>query len=271
MKHLLPLIVHTEAGSVRALASSILVQFMLTYPLGSKRIQQTIDTIVANLQFEQPRGRLSVLEIMQTLTQRLPSEFLSPRAASFYLPLVLVLVNDDDRECRVKAASTLQQLCKSITNEALVPLIDLTFTWAEGGENVANERVTAGVHVLSLLVEAVPEVLLKRLTRLFAIVRASIDYETKQLEEVATAAELSSLAEAETDVMPPYPWQRTYYSLLLLEKLVALRPSLFEARPVIYTLMHNKVIIERLVRRERVVARCGPAHAPSAHLGPQRP
>lgn len=227
MKHLLPLIVHTEAGSVRALASSILVQFMLTYPLGSKRVQQSIDAIVANLQFELPRGRMSVLEIIQTLTQRLPAEFISPRAASFYLPLVLVLVNDDDRDCRVKAASALQQLCKSITNEALSPLVELTFNWAEGGDNVSSERVTAGVHVLSLLVEAVPDSLLRRMTRLFAVVRNSIDFEAKQLDEMA-AADLNSLTELEADELSDYPWQRTYYSVLLLEKLATHRPSLFE-------------------------------------------
>jgi len=57
MSKVTELIVQSHVPAVRALASNLLLQFLITYPLGEKRLQQHLEAILANLNYEHSHGR----------------------------------------------------------------------------------------------------------------------------------------------------------------------------------------------------------------------
>ena len=54
-----------QAASVRQQCSGILLQFLLDYPLGSKRLAHHLNFLVANLGYEHETGREAVLSMTQ--------------------------------------------------------------------------------------------------------------------------------------------------------------------------------------------------------------
>ena len=50
---------------MRSLCSATLLQFLLDYPLGPKRLAQHLAFLAANLSYEHETGRLAVLETLQ--------------------------------------------------------------------------------------------------------------------------------------------------------------------------------------------------------------
>jgi len=69
-----PLILQSHAASHRATAASIFSTFLITYPLGEKRLTRHLEWIVANLEYPHPSGRLSILELIISVITKFPSE-----------------------------------------------------------------------------------------------------------------------------------------------------------------------------------------------------
>jgi U3 small nucleolar RNA-associated protein 20 len=66
---------------VRDLCSQALLQFLLDYPLGEKRLQQHLEFLLTNVQqYEHETGRLSALSFLQVLAQKLPQQVIQVRA-----------------------------------------------------------------------------------------------------------------------------------------------------------------------------------------------
>ena len=55
----------SQSPPVRSLCSATLLQFLLDYPLGPKRLAQHLAFLAANLSYEHETGRLAVLETLQ--------------------------------------------------------------------------------------------------------------------------------------------------------------------------------------------------------------
>eukprot|EP00884_Botryococcus_braunii_P011089 jgi/Botrbrau1/19982/Bobra.0781s0002.1 len=66
MYRLQELLVRSQAAPVRELCSSLLLAFILHYPVGEKRLEQKhINFLVANIGYEHDTGRLSVLQLLE--------------------------------------------------------------------------------------------------------------------------------------------------------------------------------------------------------------
>ena len=95
---------------MRDLCSSVVLQFTLDYPLGSRRLQQHLHFLLANLGFQHAGGRLAVAATLRALSAKLPAPLVDTWAPVFFLPLVAQLVNEDDGGCRGEIAAALQVL-----------------------------------------------------------------------------------------------------------------------------------------------------------------
>ena len=85
---------------MRELCSSVLLQFLLDYPVGQRRLQQHLHFLLANLGFEHASGRQAAASTLRALCFKLPGPLLDTWAPVFFLPLVAQQVNEDDATCR---------------------------------------------------------------------------------------------------------------------------------------------------------------------------
>jgi U3 small nucleolar RNA-associated protein 20 len=58
----------TQSPSVRMQCSTILLQFLLDYPLGTKRLQHHLNFLVSNLSYEHESGRETTLHTLKAST-----------------------------------------------------------------------------------------------------------------------------------------------------------------------------------------------------------
>ena len=99
-----------QAGPTRELCSSVLLTFLLDYPLGTRRLQQHLHFLLRNLSFEYSAGRQAAASTLRALTHKLPAPLLDSWAPVFFLPLVAQLVNDAEAGCRKELSAAVQAI-----------------------------------------------------------------------------------------------------------------------------------------------------------------
>ena len=114
MKTVSSLVVRAGAAETRALCAQALVQFLLDYPLGERRLRQHIDALAANLEYQYASGRLSALGAVRDLAARFPKEVVATHAPFLFVPLVARLGADEDAACRAGAGEAIHALLKRV-------------------------------------------------------------------------------------------------------------------------------------------------------------
>ena len=80
--------------SVRESATSVVITFITTYPLGAKRLAAHLKQMITNCAYTYDDGRLSSFEALETLVRLLPLPVLEDNAQSIFLPMALRLVSE---------------------------------------------------------------------------------------------------------------------------------------------------------------------------------
>jgi hypothetical protein len=68
------MLVRSGKATTRQRCSSVLLQFLLRYPLGPERLQQHLEHFVKNLQYAYADGRLAVLDMLHAVVLKFPKE-----------------------------------------------------------------------------------------------------------------------------------------------------------------------------------------------------
>ncbi|KAK9840687.1 hypothetical protein WJX84_003409, partial [Apatococcus fuscideae] len=125
-------LVSAQSVPVRQACASALMQFLLDYPLGPKRLAHHLHHLLANLAYEHEEGRLAALDMLQTIIVKFPEPVLAEWTEVFFLPLVTRLVNDGAPPCRSKAADVVRVLMEKVTVEGRDKLAGFCLRWLEG-------------------------------------------------------------------------------------------------------------------------------------------
>ena len=96
------IMVRSLRPAAREVAGDIFLRFLIYYPMGDKRFQHHMQVAVRNLDYVHTAGRLSALELLSTMMQRLPPPILDAHAEVLFLPTVLRLANDEDAACEAQ-------------------------------------------------------------------------------------------------------------------------------------------------------------------------
>jgi len=218
------MVLQADAPSVRRSCSQLYLSFLLTYPLGPRRLQQHLNFFVTNLAYPVAHGRLSLLELVHDAIRRLPLEILRKQAELLLLPLTTRLVNDADQGCRVAVGRAvkclLQRTCVAAEGgdaeggdaeaaKAREKLLVLLHTWGADGAHSALGRAAA--QVAGLAVEALGRGATSLAPKLVPLLMR------------ACAADAAGAGAAAADAEH---WQAAYYSLKAFEKLATLQPAL---------------------------------------------
>ncbi|KAI1204247.1 armadillo-type protein [Annulohypoxylon truncatum] len=119
----------------RDLARGAFFQFLRDYPQKKNRWAKQLSFVVANLKYEREGGRLSVMEIVHLLLMKSADDFVQEVAATCFIPLVFVLVNDDSEKCRLAAGELIKEIFRKADKEQTSKFLTLMRSWAEQDDN----------------------------------------------------------------------------------------------------------------------------------------
>ncbi|KAH6898626.1 armadillo-type protein [Thelonectria olida] len=133
--------VTNDDKDTRDLARGAFFQFIREYPQKKARWTKQLNFIVANLKYEREGGRLSVMEIVHLLLMKSSDDFVQEVAATCFLPLFMVLANDDSEKCRLAAAELIKEIFRKSDKERTSTFLGLIRSWLDNDGNEAVLRL----------------------------------------------------------------------------------------------------------------------------------
>lgn len=107
--------IHAQSSSLQSSCTSLSVMFLVSFPLGSKRVRQHLEFFVRNLNYELASGRLAALEALNTVISKFPTKVLDNESEYLFLVLAANVSRDVDADCRLCASKCLQTLFERVS------------------------------------------------------------------------------------------------------------------------------------------------------------
>lgn len=200
MEHVAQVMVTNHVKATRDSCRSTYIQFLTNYPQGEKRIKKELKFLTGNLSYSAPTGRLSVMEVIHELVTKISAPTIEESYLTFFVALVLVLVNDDSTECREAAATLIEEI---LDHESQIAGIEsYLLKWLNVG---TNETVLRGAYqVCGIYLEKCPT-------------------KNKSVHDAITRMVLYTLGNSRAEAVDKIEvsWQTVYMALQLLMKSTA--------------------------------------------------
>jgi hypothetical protein len=87
-------------AALRASCASLLLKFLLDWPLSERRLTQHFSFIICSLSYAEDAGRLQALEFLHNVVNKFPPALLSTKASFLLVPLAARLSGEGDAACR---------------------------------------------------------------------------------------------------------------------------------------------------------------------------
>ena len=123
------IMVTNQNQGARDLARGVYFQFLLNYPQGKDRLSKQLGFLVKNLEYKHDEGRRSVMEAIHLLLTKLDGNLLQELVGTFFVPLVMVTVNDESVDCRKMAGVLLKELLEKADAEKALTFVALLRAW----------------------------------------------------------------------------------------------------------------------------------------------
>ncbi|KAL1900586.1 U3 snoRNP protein [Sporothrix stenoceras] len=134
------IMITNDDQDTRDLARRAFFQFLREYPQRRKRWEGQLEFIVANFKYEREGGRLSAMEIVYMLLLKATAALDTPAAAASdpfvqdivgasFLPLVMVLANDESAKCRRVASAQLTAMLSMAKRDYINEFLKMFRTW----------------------------------------------------------------------------------------------------------------------------------------------
>ncbi|KAL7274098.1 U3 snoRNP protein [Rhizina undulata] len=142
------IMVTNQTRSVRDLARGVYFQFLMEYPQGKDRLKKQLGFLAKNLDYQHQSGRHSILEACHLLITKVGDNLIQEINATFFVPLVMVLINDESTECREMAGVLIKKIFERADAERLETFVGLLRNWMEKDGQPLLVRVALQVYGL---------------------------------------------------------------------------------------------------------------------------
>ena len=155
------IVVRGNHVNVRNAASNIAMTFLLTYPMGDKKVMGIFNKVVKNCGYVYDEGRESGIGCLGLLVNKLPEEKLGEVATTVFLQSVLLRSNEKSARCRLALENVLETLFRRTAN--LSTVWEFLEKWIESGrENNNTALIASALAVVGILAGGREEFLRKK-------------------------------------------------------------------------------------------------------------
>ena len=123
------MMVTNQTQGARDMARGVYFQFIVNYPQGKERLSKQLSFLVKNLDYRHPEGRQSIMEAIHLFLSKLGDELVQDLVGTFFVPLVMVTINDESTECRKMAGVLLKELFRRADSDRISNFLTLLRTW----------------------------------------------------------------------------------------------------------------------------------------------
>ncbi|MCJ1281712.1 U3 snoRNP protein [Xylographa opegraphella] len=123
------IMVTNQTQDARNMARRVYFEFIVSYPQGKERLSKQLSFLVKNLDYRHPEGRQSVMEAIHLFLSKFGDELVQEFVGTFFVPLVMVTINDESTDCRKMAGVLLKELFRRADTEKISNFLILLRTW----------------------------------------------------------------------------------------------------------------------------------------------
>jgi len=197
------IMVTNQTKAARVMARGAYFQFIMDYPQSKDRFSKQLGFLVRNLDYKHQEGRQSVMEAVHLLFNKVREDMVQDIVVTFFVPLVMVLVNDESSQCREMAGALLKKIFERADLERTQSFLGLLRTWLAQSDEFFLTRVALQTYGLYLDVTG-----------------TKAEQEIPQLQKRLAQGLKSNLkVPAEAD------WELLYFGLQILSKMCQLFPA----------------------------------------------
>ncbi|MCJ1450861.1 U3 snoRNP protein [Mycoblastus sanguinarius] len=142
------IMVTNQTRGARDMARGAYFQFIMDYPQSKDRFSKQLGFLARNLDYKYQEGRQSVMEAIHLLLNKFGEGLVQEIVGNFFVPLVMVLVNDDSSECREMAGALLKKLFERADVERSQSFLNLLRAWLGQVEQPLLIRVALQMYSL---------------------------------------------------------------------------------------------------------------------------
>ena len=117
LDHVREVMVTNSDEGTRKLARGAYIQFLLEYPQKDKRWRDQLKFIQGNLEYQFEGGRLSILDVVNSLLRKASNDHVQKICETLFKPLMSVLANDESEKCREWAGELFKAMFGKVDRE----------------------------------------------------------------------------------------------------------------------------------------------------------
>ncbi len=128
------MVTNSDEGT-RKLARGAYVQFLLEYPQKGKRWRDQLKFLEGNLEYMYEGGRLSILDVVNSLLRKASHNYVQRISDVFFKPLMSVLANDDSDKCREWAGELFKSMFGKADAECMLKFLTIMRSFIKNSDN----------------------------------------------------------------------------------------------------------------------------------------